>query len=86
MATFKLTRDEVQQAIQADSPNVVYLNPESEYLPIGNEQGVAALKLEQDQDTETDEFDSRPRLTDLLLGTDRHYSNAVASSDEAQFF
>jgi hypothetical protein len=66
------------------SPNVVYLNPESEYPPINDEHGVATVWLEQE--TGIEEFDSRPRLSDLPLGTDQHYKYAVVPSDEAPLF
>jgi hypothetical protein len=82
--TFKPTRDEVLQAIQANSPNVMYLNLESEYPPIGDEPGVAAVCLEQITDIQ--EFDSRPRLSDMPLDTDGYYKDAIAPSDVAPLF
>jgi hypothetical protein len=82
--TFKPSRDEVLQAIQACSPNVIYLNPESEYPPIGNELAVDAIWLEQA--TGTQEFDSQLILSDMPLDPNEHYKNAVAPSDEALLF
>jgi hypothetical protein len=41
--TYKPSREDVLQAIATDSPNVIYLNPESEYPPIGGAQGVSTL-------------------------------------------
>jgi hypothetical protein len=83
-STRSTSRDEVLQAIQSNSTNVVYLNPESEHPLIDMEQGVSALWFEQE--AEADEFDSRPRLSDLQLGTDQQYNDAVAPSDEAPLF
>jgi hypothetical protein len=40
---FKPPCDEVLQAIQSNSPNVIYLNPELEYPPIRDELGVAVI-------------------------------------------
>jgi hypothetical protein len=78
------SRDAVLQAIQSNSQNVVYLNPESEHPLIDMEQGVPASWLEQE--AEADEFDSCPWLSDLLLCTDQHYNDAVAPSDDAPLF
>jgi hypothetical protein len=78
--TFKPLRDDVLQAIQANSPYVVYLNPESEYPPMFDEQGISSLWLEEN------EPDSRPQLSDLPLDIEQHYDNAIAPSDEAPLF
>jgi hypothetical protein len=78
--TFKPLRDDVVQAIQANSPYLVYLNPESEYPPMFDEQGISSLWLEEN------EHDSRPTLNDLRLDIDQHYDNAIAPSDEAPLF
>jgi hypothetical protein len=48
------------------------------------EQGVSALWMEQE--SETDKFDSSPRLSDLPLGTDQYSNDVVAPSDEAPLF
>jgi hypothetical protein len=82
--TFKPSRDEVLQAIQSNSPNVIYLNPESEYPPIGDEPGVAAIWLEQA--TGIQEFDSHPRLSNIPLDNNEHHKDAIAPSDEAPLF
>jgi hypothetical protein len=83
--TFKPPRDDVLRAIAANSPNVVYLNPESEYPPITTDQDISALWLEGDN-THTLETDLRSKITDLPFDANAYYHNASATSDEAPLF
>jgi hypothetical protein len=78
--TFKPLRDDVLQAIQTNSPYVVYLNPESEYPPMFDEQGISSIWLEENDP------DSRPKVSELPLDTNEYYDNAIAPSNEAPLF
>lgn len=78
--TFKPTRDEVLLAMDTNSSNVMYLNPEESYTPATAD--VYALQLQH----EDDEPDLRPRIQDLPLDVQATYENAAAPSDEAPLF
>lgn len=93
--TFKPSRDDVLLAIDANSPNIIYLNPEDNYPPIVNRQAISEIiseiSLEEDyQCHESNDNDSAPDLrplkTELPLDTEEYYRYAVAPSDEAPFF
>ena len=74
--TFRPTRDKVLHAIDQGQPNVVFLNPESEYQatsPIGISSA--------DCDT-----DHRPQTGDIPFCPDAMYHHAVAPNDEAALF
>jgi hypothetical protein len=83
--TFKPLHDDVLRAIEADSPNVVYLNPESEYPPITTDQDISALWLEGDN-AHALETDLRPKITNMPLDVNGYYHNASAASNEAPLF
>jgi hypothetical protein len=83
--TFKPPRDDVLRAIEANSPNVIYLNPESKYPPITTDQGISALWLEGDN-AHALETDLQPTITDMPLDVNGYYHNASAASDEAPLF
>lgn len=88
--TYKPHRDDVLRAIEANNCNVIYLNPESDYPPIGDGYEVASLLLEENGDGNSiygeAEADLRPLCSELPLDTEEYYQQSVAPSDEAPLF